>query len=217
VTAPAPSWYLAEGCTAGDFETWVLVQNPGENTADIAMDFQTDTGQVPGPRETIPANSRRSYNIGEYVNTYNVSTRVTSSGGDIICERAMYGGNRTWAHDSIGVTAPALLWYLAEGCTAGDFETWVLVMNNSDSQEDIVMVFMADGDVILGPSESLSPYSRKSYNVGEYVSSYDVSTMVLGGNGKIICERAMYGGNRTWGHDSVGYPYTIDGPHQVGL
>ncbi|RJP33359.1 MAG: hypothetical protein C4536_04335, partial [Actinobacteria bacterium] len=33
---------------------------------------------------------------------------------------------RTWAHDSIGVTSPSTLWYLAEGCTAGDFETWLL-------------------------------------------------------------------------------------------
>ncbi|MBN2028160.1 MAG: hypothetical protein JW854_15535, partial [Actinobacteria bacterium] len=28
---------------------------------------------------------------------------------------------RTWAHDSVGVTSPSTLWYLAEGCTAGDF------------------------------------------------------------------------------------------------
>jgi hypothetical protein len=27
---------------------------------------------------------------------------VVSEGGNVICERAMYGGNRTWAHDSIG-------------------------------------------------------------------------------------------------------------------
>jgi hypothetical protein len=41
----------------------------------------------------------------------------------------MYGGNRTWAHDSIGVTAPAPVWYLAEGSTEGGMETWVLVQN----------------------------------------------------------------------------------------
>ena len=41
----------------------------------------------------------------------------------------MYGNNRTWGHDSIGVTSPASTWYLAEGCTAGGTETWVLIQN----------------------------------------------------------------------------------------
>jgi pyrrolidone-carboxylate peptidase len=36
------------------------------------------------------------------VQTYNVSTRVSATAGSVICERAMYGGDRTWAHDSIG-------------------------------------------------------------------------------------------------------------------
>jgi len=51
------------------------------------------------------------------------------STGAVICERAMYGGGMTWAHDCIGATSPAPVWYLAEGCTAGDFETWILVQN----------------------------------------------------------------------------------------
>ncbi|NPV59942.1 MAG: hypothetical protein HPY75_09790, partial [Actinobacteria bacterium] len=38
----------------------------------------------------------------EYVTDWDVSTKVTSEGGNVICERAVYGGNRTWAHDSAG-------------------------------------------------------------------------------------------------------------------
>jgi len=123
--APASTWYLAEGATAGDFETWVLVQNPGDdpvtidmdfrvlvqNPGDdpvtIDMDFQTGDGTVQGPREEIPPRSRRTYNLGRYVDTYNVSTLITATGGGVVCERAMYGGNRAWGHDSIGATAPA--------------------------------------------------------------------------------------------------------------
>ena len=37
---PAPTWYLAEGCTAPGFETWVLVQNPGDTKATIDMRLQ---------------------------------------------------------------------------------------------------------------------------------------------------------------------------------
>jgi hypothetical protein len=93
---------MAEGCTAGDFETWVLVQNPGDTPADINIVFQTENGQVQGPRGTIPAHTRKTYNIRDYVNSYNVSTMVTATSGQVVCERAMYGNGRTWADESIG-------------------------------------------------------------------------------------------------------------------
>ncbi|RJP31699.1 MAG: hypothetical protein C4536_07435, partial [Actinobacteria bacterium] len=45
VTAPiwlekeGTNWYLAEGCTQGGFETWVLVQNPGDTPAQATLTF----------------------------------------------------------------------------------------------------------------------------------------------------------------------------------
>ena len=42
--------------------------------------------------------------LNQYVDSYEVSARVTSTGGDVICERSMYGNNNNWAHDSIGIT-----------------------------------------------------------------------------------------------------------------
>jgi len=91
VTSPSTLWYLAEGCTAGDFETWLLVQNPGDLPAEIDVKLQTGEGEVQGPADTIPARTRRSFNLGDYATTFDVSTTVTASSG-VICERAMYGG-----------------------------------------------------------------------------------------------------------------------------
>ncbi len=210
ITHPNDTWYMAEGCTAGGFETWVLVQNPGNAPVDIDMNFQTDSGPEQGPQERIPANSRKSYYLGNYVHTFNVSTQVTSTGGDIICERAMYGNDRTWGTDSVGVTAPGSAWAMTEGCTAGGFETWVLVQNPWDESVVIDMYAMTDAGVIkVLKDHSIAPRSRESFNMGNYVESYNVSTMVLakygyGGADSVICERAMYGNDRTWGHDSVG-------------
>ncbi len=89
-TSPATSWYLAEGATAGDFETWLLVQNPGDTPASIDVKLHTAGGEVPGPTGTIPARSRRSFNLGAYAVSYDVSAAVTASSG-VVCERAMYG------------------------------------------------------------------------------------------------------------------------------
>jgi N-acetylmuramoyl-L-alanine amidase len=90
VTSPSTVWYLAEGCTAGSFETWVLVQNPGDEAAEIDMKLQTAEGERQGPADIIPARTRRSYNLADYAVSFDVSTKVTASAG-VVCERAVYG------------------------------------------------------------------------------------------------------------------------------
>jgi hypothetical protein len=102
VTRAALSWNLAEGATAPGFETWVLVQNPNDAPADVAITYMTPTGSVRGPSLKLPANSRKTFFVADTVpNQWSVSTRVTSD-TPIIAERSMYGNGRTWGHDSVG-------------------------------------------------------------------------------------------------------------------
>ena len=101
----ADTWYLAEGCTEGGMKTWVLVQNPNPDAVTVDLTFMTSQGKVDGPQGfEIAGNSRHSFNLGELVTDWNVSTKVVSHGGDVICERAMYGNDGAWAHDSVGFT-----------------------------------------------------------------------------------------------------------------
>ncbi|NPV59135.1 MAG: hypothetical protein HPY75_05670, partial [Actinobacteria bacterium] len=127
VSSPAmQTWYLAEGSTDGGMETWLLVQNPGEDAVHVTVILQTGSGPVTEPdlaNVEIPALSRQSFNLGSYVTDFNLSAQVNCLDGQVICERAMYGDGRTWAHDSIGVTSPSASWYLAEGSTGGGMET----------------------------------------------------------------------------------------------
>ena len=52
------NWYLAEGYTGGDFDTWVLVQNPGTNDARVTMKFQLQGGSAPDNVFDLPAGTR---------------------------------------------------------------------------------------------------------------------------------------------------------------
>ena len=111
--SPSTTWYLAEGSTGtnelGSFETWVLVQNPGSETANVSLTYMTPSGEVTGPTMEIGAGSRQPFNVAdtpEVANEFSVSTRVTSD-KPVIAERAMYwnsiaGVYRQAAHDSIG-------------------------------------------------------------------------------------------------------------------
>ncbi len=215
-TKSATTWYLAEGATDGGYETWVLVQNPNNAAVDIAIIFQTGTGEVAGPTDSIPADSRRSYLVNNYVTSYDVSTKVVSSGPDIICERSMYwtppgGTTRVLGHDSIGVIAPATTWYLAEGATDGGYETWVLVQNPNPTPVDIDIQFETDTGPVQGPIDNIAAKSRKSYPVGLTVVTYDVSTVVTSTTpgGSIVCERSVYltppgSSHKEIGTDSIG-------------
>jgi Tol biopolymer transport system component len=204
VSQPATDWYLAEGCTAGDFETWVLVQNPNSQPASIQVTYMTSSGPVAGPAETLPANSRKSYNVASTVpDSWEVSTKVHAN-RPVIAERAMYGNGRQWGHDSVGASAPKQTWYLAEGCTAAGFETWVLVQNPGSVPAPVRLTYMTGAGPVAGPAETLPPNSRKTYNVASTVpDSWEVSTKV-DADQPVVAERAMYNTERTWGHDSVG-------------
>ena len=121
-----------------------------------------------------PPNSRKSYYIGVLRFLYNVSTKVTATQGTIACERSMYGDNKTWGHDSIGVTEPSSTWYLAEGYTAGGMETWVLVQNPNATAVTVNLALQTDSG-LEQPAElqnvSIPANSRISFNLGKYVST----------------------------------------------
>jgi len=78
------------------------VQNPGSTEADVVVTYMTPSGPVSGPIATIGANSRQTFNVGDTIpGEWEVSTHV-SSDQPVIAERAMYWGERTGGHDSVG-------------------------------------------------------------------------------------------------------------------
>ncbi|MBN1289676.1 MAG: hypothetical protein JXA49_08585, partial [Actinobacteria bacterium] len=136
-------------------------------------------------------------------NEYSVSTKVTAD-ESIIAERAMYWGNRMGGHDSIGVTSPSTLWYLAEGSTANGFETWILLQNPGETDATAQITYMTPEGEIAGPGVLLPANSRMSISVAEAAPDKpSISTMIIADK-PINAERAMYWGNRIDGHDSIG-------------
>ncbi|MCJ7652147.1 MAG: hypothetical protein MUO75_00430, partial [Actinobacteria bacterium] len=205
VPAPADDWYLAEGSTGGGFETWILIQNPGDEAANVKMTYMTDTGQVEGPEFSMGAGRRKSINVANSVpDTWEVSTKVEST-EPVVAERAMYWNGRSGGHESIGVPAPADDWYLAEGSTSGGFETWILIQNPGDEAANVKMTYMTDTGQVEGPEFSMGAGRRKSINVADSVpDTWEVSTKVESTE-PIVAERAMYWNGRTDGHHSVGF------------
>jgi len=104
----ATSWYLAEGCTNG-FDEYVLIQNPSASSAaSVTITFMDENGTTQQTTDSVPANSRRTYNVSSYLPNSSVSTKIESTNDlGIIVERSMYwsGDQNHWldGHASIGV------------------------------------------------------------------------------------------------------------------
>jgi hypothetical protein len=207
-TAPATTWYLAEGASTGGFETWILVQNPNSNPVKIDIKYHTSSGEVQGPKDLMPFYSRRSYRISDTVTDFNVSTVVESSyagptvefgihGDGVICERATYftaPGQTQWAlgHSSKGVTAPSSTWYLAGADSTPGSETWILVQNPNLHEVAIGIEFHSSYGLINGPVDIIPPKTRRSYRVNDYVCDYRLSAQVTATGGDIVCEQTVY-------------------------
>jgi len=213
-------WYLAEGATDLGFETYVLVQNPGVFPVHVDFVLNTGGGEVrPADLQNveIPAGSRRTFNLGAFVTTSDVSTKVTCRDGTVLCERAVYwrpSPGSPWAvgHDSVGTTRPSRKWYLAEGATDLGFETYVLVQNPGSSAARVDFTLQTGGGEVRPPelqNVEIPAGARRTFNLGNYVITSDVSTTVVSRDVPVVCERAMYwrpspGSPWAVGHDSVG-------------
>lgn len=195
----AYSWYLAEGATMGNFETWVLVANPAlTETAGVQLTYFTSNGRVYGPAFDLGPGRRKSIRVDDMVPAdYNVSTQVTSTATPVVAERAMYNNDPTLGQGAAtgeGVKTAGNDWLLVEGCTDGGYTTWVLVGNPGDTTATVSIDFYKTDGQVAGPqNQVIPPKSRRSFKANDYVKAFDVSTRVKVVSGPdVIVERAVY-------------------------
>ncbi len=212
VTAPNNIWYLPEGSSAWDFECWLLIQNPNNSEVTCNVTYMVEGSGPHTVTKAIPANSRRTYNIADDIGNHDASIKVESN-QKVISERAMYRHNRREGHDSIGTTASAKDYYLAEGTTAWGFTTYVLVQNPNPTVANVTITYMTPTGTKTMPTFQMAPNIRKTIRVNDELPNTDLSTQVHA-DVPIIAERAMYWGADTplgeACHDSIGMssPYT---------
>ncbi len=206
VTATAKTWYLPEGSSKWGFETWLLIQNPNAAPATCTVTYMIEGESPRNFTKTVPASSRKSFNMVDDIGEKDASIKVVST-VPVIPERAMYRNNRREGHDSIGTTAPAADYYLAEGTTAWGFTTYVLVQNPQATPTDVTITYMTPSGPKPQAAFSMPANSRRTIRVNDIadVNNTDLSTRVHGSQ-PIIAERAMYWDNGTGEacHDSIG-------------
>lgn len=189
--APAGRWYLAEGSSRWGFETWLLIQNPGEVPAACTVTYMIEGGDPVEHYETVMPGTRTTLNMADTIGEADASIMVESAGAPVICERAMYRNNRREGHGSIGVTTPSKHCFLAEGTTAWGFTTYVLIQNPNDFEATVNIACQTPAGARNLPAIKVAPWARKTVRVNDHLPGTDLST-ALSSDLPIVAERAMY-------------------------
>lgn len=192
---------FAEGCTRAGFDTWLCLQNPGEEPANVTVNYYLGAGQGPASTRTyaLPAHSRSTIYVNNDVGAdKDVSIQVTSS-KPIVSERPMYfdyhgTGAYHWkgCHTAQGAHFARGEWYFAEGCTRRGFETWLCLQNPEGRDAQVQVEYMMENGLTESRSYRVAPWSRGTILVnGEVGPDHDVSMRVTSTT-LIVAERPVY-------------------------
>jgi hypothetical protein len=227
IEQPATNWYLAEGSTAGTFDLYYLLQNPSASTANITITYLRPSGGPVTKSYTVNPRSRRTINIDNEtgfvgrpttertLQSTDVSAQIVSTNGvPILVERAMYmtSNGRVFAagHDSAGVTAPQVSWFLAEGSTGTFFDLFILLANPQTTSTTARVTYLLAGGATVVRDYVVPAQSRRTIYVDAEPGLANVATSAivrsLDANVPIVVERAMWwpGGNWTEAHNTAG-------------
>jgi hypothetical protein len=188
---PGKTWFLAAGASRGGFDTWLLVENPGNIPSTIKVSFMTETGTlVTQPLFVLP-HSRTSLYTNPLVPDSAYGLRVDSD-QPVVVERAVYFDGGRAGFDSTAVAAPAKEWFLPEGSTAGSFEEQLAVLNPQTQVANVQIDFRSqEGDAPPPLRFSIGPASRLTLDVNPNVLDTNVSLRVTSDR-PIVVERTSY-------------------------
>ncbi|MHB8894590.1 MAG: DUF5719 family protein [Candidatus Geothermincolia bacterium] len=195
-------YYLAEGCTAYGFDTWVLVANPNDNDATINITYLTEMGALNKAPVVVPAHSRMTANAASDAWAMNTGVRVGSD-LPVYVERSMYWNDKVEGHDSIGTSSGSQEWYLADGHTSDGFETWTELLNPGTVATTATLTYLTPSGEVPGPTVSIAPYARVTVRANDTVAAGDVSTHVISAS-PVVAEHSLYWDNRRGGMGSSG-------------
>ena len=217
------NWFLAEGATAGGFDTYILLQNPNDSKAAVTTEFMVEDGVAKKAKMTMAPMSRATIKVSDYVaDNFQVSARVTSD-RSIVVERSTYWDKRFAAQpyemrdgtSTVGLTRSGSTWLTPEGSTGVGFDTFVLITNTEDEPVDAVVVFLTQQGIARQEPITIPAVSRYTVRLSDYVpDQFQVSTVVLG-EGHLVVERSMYWDKREMspsGEPEI-RPYEMMGGH----
>jgi hypothetical protein len=203
VDGPSSTWYFAEG-SQGFFYTYLLLTNPTNAVNRAQVRWLVEGGSPVVQTVDVQPLARLTIDPANVAGLQNTSfgIEVTFQTAPGIAERAMYFGtppDTLWkgGHESAGVTAPALEWFLAEGATGPFFETFILVSNPNNQAAALTFTYFTSAGQVVTTTKNVPANARLTVNIetegAAELANAAVATRVQSTNSvPVVVERAQY-------------------------
>jgi len=194
-TAPAKTFYFAEGYTGPNFDEYICLFNPNSVDASATITFLYNGSRKDWP-VTVPKNKRVTVTVRDVVGSdKDVAAKITST-YPIVAERPMYfnyGGVWSGGHCVVGATATSKTFYFAEGYTGADFAEYLCLFNpNASATTAHVTYIYADGTASKPMDYAIGANSRVTPNVNADAGAGKEVSVKVTADAAIVAERPMY-------------------------
>jgi hypothetical protein len=221
VQEPATTSYFAEGSTRPNFDSYLCLQDPGQQPAAVKVTYMKGDGTTQVQGLTVPAHTRTTIKVNDLFggvdnSSCDFSAKVESTNGvPIVAERPMYFNYHAWlgGHCESGRVAPVPKVYFAEGTTRPGFNSYICVQNPEAKPADVKVTYMQGNGGNCTERVTVPAHSRATLLPRDAIGSADstasdFSATVESTNGVgILAERPMYfnyAGKWSGGHTEAG-------------
>lgn len=175
VTAPSTSWTFAEGATGDWFDLFLLLANPSDVPATVAVTYLLVSGPSPPQFRTLEPRSRQTVWVDHQVlddgrSLADVATGIqVDADVPILAERAMWwpGQPATWygAHNGVGSTDTCPRWAIAGGEWTASTVTYGLIANTGSAPAHVRVRALRELGAPLDQTLTVLPGARTNIDV----------------------------------------------------
>jgi hypothetical protein len=193
-------WRFAEGCTRDGFEEWLLLANPGSETAPVRIKLTLETGEALDLDLAVPPRSRRTLFVNRVVGGNHDVSASLDSPVPFCAERVMYfdyHGKWEGGHASAGFPGPRRDYFFAEGYTGPGFEEWLCLFPEEESPSSpdrniVSLKCFFPGGHTEEYTMSLERGRRYTIDINRLVGEGKEVSLAVTSEAPLYAERAMY-------------------------
>lgn len=192
---PDTTFYFAEGTTREGFQTYLCLQNPNDDVANVKVTYMFSEGQPQEQQVALPPHSRSTIDVNQQVGPGKDVSITVESDVPILAERPMYfkyQGRITGGHVVIGATEPGMHFFLAEGTTRAGFTTYLCILNPGDNTANVTIRYMFTDGQMVEKVIAVAGKSRQTIDVKNDIGAEKDVAMEIISDQPVVVERPMY-------------------------
>ena len=230
VPVPQGTWVFPDGRLSDTLREEYVVYNPGEELAEVAIEFVLDepeTNGIPEPIDlSLPPGAHQVIDVnadGRVPANVSHSAVVRSENGvPVVAERLIFAaGESSGARKGISVSTGSPVeseeWAFAAGAVNDTSDEWIVILNLDPQILAEVDVTAVTGGQLVPVSGlqglEIGPGQRLAIRVGEHIGNREPLPLLVTSSEPVVVERGMY----RVGRDQRGMSNAVGVPSELGI